>query len=172
MFCLASIASSSMKPLTFDKDRAESPSRDGGACDMSGSMECRTRHRNRGLRAIWLGLPSLGNRLARSNEVYNHNTYVSHSQAFVSPNVIYGTHTSFDHSGGFNSGAWHGSVGLRYGAYNGFNSGGVARTFAFHAAPAFGGGFHVGGIPWRWRFPRWRRPQVRQDASAAMSSTS
>ncbi len=79
------------------------------------------------------------------NVVYNHNTYVSHSRAFPSHDASYGAHTSFAHSGGFNGGTWNGQVGMRYGTYNGFNRG-VARTFAFHAAPAFRGGFRVGGF--------------------------
>ena len=80
------------------------------------------------------------------NVVYNHNTYLSHSHAFASQNVFYGTHTAFARSGEFNGGAWHRPVAMHYGAYNSFNRGGVARTFAFHAAPAIGGGFHVGGF--------------------------
>ena len=74
------------------------------------------RHRDRGLRGIWLGLPSLGNDWHGHSVVYNHNNYVARSHAFASHNVFYGAPTSFDRSGGFNVGAWHRPVGLRYGA--------------------------------------------------------
>jgi hypothetical protein len=80
------------------------------------------------------------------NIVYNHNTYVSHRHALASQNSFDDTLTAFACSGGFNCGTWHGPVGTRYGVYNGFNRGGVLRTFTCHTDPAFGGGFHVGGF--------------------------
>jgi hypothetical protein len=79
----------------------------------------------------------------RRSVVYNHNTYVSHSHAFASHNNPYGAHMAFAHPSGFHTGAWHGPIGMRYGAFNGLNHGGAARTFAFHGRPGFGGGFHA-----------------------------
>ncbi len=76
--------------------------------------------------------------------VYNHNNYVAHSHAFASHNAFYGAPTTFYRSGGFNVGAWHRPAGMRYGAFNGFNRGGVTPDLRFPRSPSLGGGFHVG----------------------------
>ena len=51
--------------------------------------------------------------------------------------------TTFAHPGRVYGDAWHGSGGMGHGTYNGFNHGGVARTFALHAGPTVSGGFHA-----------------------------
>jgi hypothetical protein len=76
--------------------------------------------------------------------VYNHNNYVARSHAFASHNAFYGAPTTFYRSGGFNVGAWHRPAGMRYGAFNGFNRGGVTPDLRFPRSPSLGGGFHVG----------------------------
>ena len=91
--------------------------------------------------------------------IYNHNTYVSHSRVFVNRNNFNragGAHVGAGFHGGspgfhdseapqHGFAASHAQHGTHFGAFSGFNRGGVSRSFSARGQSSFGGGFHGGG---------------------------
>jgi hypothetical protein len=78
--------------------------------------------------------------------VYNHNTYISHSQTIVNRNDFRSTRGNFDRSAGFRgSNNSHARSGARSSAFSGFGHGGIARSNSFRGQSSFGG-FHGGGF--------------------------
>jgi hypothetical protein len=75
--------------------------------------------------------------------IYHHHTYFTRSRAVAAHDNSRDARTTFAHPGGVCGDAWHSSGGMGHGTYNGFNHGGVARTFALHAGPGVSGGLHA-----------------------------
>jgi hypothetical protein len=74
--------------------------------------------------------------------VFNHNTYVSHSNSIVNRNGFHAARGSVGHSGGFDART---SSAAHSGAFSGFDHGGIARSNSFRGQSSFGG-FHSGGF--------------------------
>ena len=74
--------------------------------------------------------------------VFNHNTYVSHSNSIVNRNGFHSARGSVGHSGGFDG---RSSSAAHSGAFSGFDHGGIARGNSFRGQSSFGG-FHGGGF--------------------------
>lgn len=92
--------------------------------------------------------------------VFNRNTYVSHSRAFINRDRLvnrsaaidhnaFANHTTFNDRGAFNNRAAfnnHGAFSEQRGpsAFGGFNHGGVTMNHSFRGRASFSGGFHGG----------------------------
>jgi hypothetical protein len=95
--------------------------------------------------------------------VFNHNTFISHSTTIVNRNNFHSGGTNFNRGGGFHGQSFaghegshgpnisHAPEGTHSGAFNGFGHGGVAAGNSFRGQSSFGGvhggggGFHAGG---------------------------
>jgi hypothetical protein len=89
---------------------------------------------------------------------FDHRPYVSRSPTFFGHDGFH-DRRDFAHGGGFRGGPFHGfaaprgDLGMRSGAFSGFDHGGFARSYSFRGASSlggfhgggFGGGFHGGG---------------------------
>ncbi len=74
---------------------------------------------------------------------YNHNVYVSHSRTIVNRSNFRSDRANFNHAFDRSSGR-SATSGMRSGAFNGFDHGGVTRNNSFRGQSSFGG-FHGGG---------------------------
>jgi hypothetical protein len=96
-----------------------------------------------GFAAVGWGYHHWGADWHEHHVIYDHHTYFTRSRAVAAHDNSRDARTTFAHPAGVYGDAWHGSGGVGHGTYNGFNHGGVARTFALHAGPGVGGGFHA-----------------------------
>lgn len=82
--------------------------------------------------------------------VFNHNTYISHSNTFVHrgyyANRAHGgaVHNAGAH-GGFHGSDAHAAAGVHHSAFSGYNHGGVSRGFSARGGHSMGGGHGGGG---------------------------
>jgi len=82
--------------------------------------------------------------------VYNHNTYISHSNTIVNRNSFQSGRTNFNREAGRSFGGQEAShattaAGTHSSAFSGFGQGGMARGNAFRGQSSMGG-FHGGGF--------------------------